>query len=308
MSINRDPSAYSRVKSIRYFSGPFLKRLITGNSVPTLSGYKITNRCNLKCVHCPYWKRNGDELDFGGVKKTPAALNGMGVRILIIEGGEPLLWRDGKKTIAHVIEEARKLFPSVCITTNGTLPFRELDLDRVWVSLDGTQKVHDSVRGQGVFSMVWENLEKEGRRNAYISFTISQLNREFVSDLITTLKGRVAGVTAQFYYPYSGLPDPLFVSPLERVPILDQLIQLKRDGYPVANSFSSLNDMKKTKWTCYDGLLANAEPDGRISCGCYLNNRGPSKCERCGFSAHNEISLAFRGNIESIVTGLKIFF
>ena len=52
------------VRSIRYFSGPFLKRLITGNPTPTLAGYKITHRCNLKCVHCPYWKRNGDELDF----------------------------------------------------------------------------------------------------------------------------------------------------------------------------------------------------------------------------------------------------
>ena len=102
---------------------------------------------------------------------------------------ESLLWRDGKKNIAHVIGEAGKLFPSVCVTTNGTLPFRELDLDRVWVSLDGTEKVHDSVRGEGVFSKVWGNLEKEGRRKAYISFTISQLNRECVSDLITMLKG-----------------------------------------------------------------------------------------------------------------------
>ncbi|MGC8658850.1 MAG: radical SAM protein [Desulfomonilaceae bacterium] len=296
------------VKSICYFSGPFLKRFITGKPVPTLSGYKITHRCNLKCVHCPYWKRDGDELDFEGVKKTLRALSDMGVKILIIEGGEPLLWRDGNKSIAHVLEESRKIFPSVSITTNGTLSFRQLELDRVWVSLDGTQKIHDSVRGQGVFSKVLENLEERGHCKAYISFTISQLNRRCVPDLLTMLRGKVAGVTVQFYYPYSGLPDPLFISPEERVSILDQLIQLKGDGYPVANSFSCLNDMKKTRWTCYDGLLANAEPDGRISHGCYLKNRGPSRCEICGFSAHNEISLAFQGNLESIMTGLKIFF
>lgn len=295
-------------KSVRHFAGPFLKRLITGNPGPTLSGYKITHRCNLKCVHCPYWKRTGYELDFGGVQKTLASLKDMGVKILIIEGGEPLLWRDGKKTIAHVIEDARKLFPSVCITTNGTLPFKELGLDRVWVSLDGTEKVHDKVRGKGVFAKVWENLEREGQCRAYISLTISQMNRGCVPDLLMALKGRVAGVTLQFYYPYSGLPDPLFVSPQERIPILDELIQLKRDGYPVANSYSSLNDLKKTRWTCYDGLLANAEPDGLISRGCYLQNRGPSECERCGFTAHNEISLAFNGNLESIMTGLRIFF
>ena len=98
----------------------------------------------------------------------------------------------------------------------------------------GRKEVHDSIRGEGVFSKDRENLEKRGCR-AYISFTISQLNRGCVSDLILALKGAVVGVTTQFYYPYSGLPDPLFISPLERVPILDQLIQLKQDGYPVAD-------------------------------------------------------------------------
>jgi Fe-coproporphyrin III synthase len=295
-------------KSLRHFTTPFLKRLITGRETPVLSGYKITHRCNLKCVHCPYWKRVGGESDFEGVKRTLGLLKDMGVKILILEGGEPLLWRDGARGIPDVIDHARRLFPSVCMTTNGTLPYGDLELDRVWVSLDGTGEIHDRVRGQGVFSKVWKNLETEGKLQSFISFTISRMNRDTVSDLLKKLKGRVAGVTVQFYYPYSGLPDPLFITAAQRVPILNELIQLKKDGYPVANSFSSLNDMKRSRWTCYDELLANAEPDGSVARGCYLKNRGPSVCEMCGFSAHNEISLAFDGNVESVMTGLKIFF
>lgn len=295
-------------RATRHFASPFLKRLITGAQTPTLSGYKITHRCNLKCVHCPYWKRDGRELDFEGVKNTLTALRATGVKILIIEGGEPLLWRDGKKSLAHVAEYAKKLFPSVCMTTNGTLPFKGFEFDRVWVSLDGTGEIHDSVRGSGVFSKVWENLETQGEGGAYISFTISRLNKTCAGELVRKLKGRVAGITIQFYYPYNGLPDALFIAPEQRVPILDELIELKRKGYPVANSFSSLKELKKARWTCFDGLLANAEPDGRVTKGCYLRNRGPSVCERCGFSAHNEISLAFSGNLESIMTGLRIFF
>jgi len=295
-------------KSLWRFTTPFLKHLITGRPTPTLSGYKITHRCNLKCLHCPYWKRVGGESDFEGVKRTLGLLRDMGVKILILEGGEPILWRDGARGIADVIDHARGLFPSVCMTTNGTLPYGDLALDRVWVSLDGTEEIHDRVRGHGVFSKVWKNLETEGKRNSFISFTISRMNRSTVSDLLRILKGRVAGVTVQFYYPYSGLPDPLFITAAERGPILDELMQLKKEGYPVANSFSSLTDMKKARWKCSDELLANAEPDGSVNRGCYLRNRGPSVCEMCGFSAHNEISLAFNGNIESIMTGMKIFF
>ncbi len=290
------------------FAAPFLKRAVLRTSVPVLAGFKITNRCNLRCHHCPYWKRSGPELDLNGVIQTLDRLRHMGGRILILEGGEPLLWRADGATIEDVISAARTRFRSVCITTNGTLRWGHPDLDRVWVSLDGTREVHDSLRGTGVFDKVWANLEAEGQGRAFISTTIGTHNVDSVPDMIVQLKSRVAGVTIQFYYPYDGLPDPLFISPADRAPVLDRMMQLKRDGYPVANSFASLEDMKREYWACDDKLLANAEPDGSIFHGCYLKNRAESNCARCGFSAHNEMTLAFNGGLESVATGMKIFF
>ena len=273
-----------------------------------LAGYKITHRCNLRCVHCPYWKRSGNEANFAGVLAALHRLKEMGVRILILEGGEPLLWRDGEKTLSHVVDTARKLFSSVCMTTNGTLPWRHLPLDRVWVSLDGPRAVHDAIRGQDIFDRVWRNLHEQGRGRAFVSTTVNTLNIASIPELVTMLRGVVEGVTIQFHYPYQGLPDPLFVSAVERSPILDELIRLKRQGYPVANSVRSLNELKQERWTCEDRLLANAEPDGSITQGCYLKNRGVADCSRCGFTAHNEMSLAFKGHVEAIRTGVRIFF
>jgi MoaA/NifB/PqqE/SkfB family radical SAM enzyme len=232
----------------------------------------------------------------------------MGVRILILEGGEPLLWRDNERSIRDVIAEARRLFPCVCMTTNGTLPWRDLPLDRVWVSLDGPAPVHDAIRGEGVFEQVWNNIKREGEGRTLISTTINTRNVSDIPDLLTMLKGLVEGVTIQFHYPYGGLPDPLFIPAVERRPILDELMRMKQLGYPVANSFGSLQDLKNERWTCEDRLLANAEPDGTILHGCYLKNRGVSECSYCGFTAHNEMSLAFRGGFQSILTGTKIFF
>ena len=41
----------------------------------------------------------------------------------------------------------------VCVVTNGTFPLKRFDdLYFYWVSLDGTEKVHDSIRGQGSYA------------------------------------------------------------------------------------------------------------------------------------------------------------
>lgn len=299
---------FAKIGNLVTFAGPFLAYNLAGRVRPVLAGYKITHRCNLTCRHCPYWRRTGPEQDFHGVARTLRKLKDIGVRIIVLEGGEPLLWRDGKKSIGHVLDEARKMFSSVCITTNGTLPWSGLPFDRVWVSLDGPKPIHDSIRGAGVFERVWNNLDTEGRRQAFISTTINTVNVNGIPDMMKTVAERTKGVTIQFHYPYHGLPDPLFLSPDDRASVLDSLIRLKREGYPVANSFASLQELKKELWTCEDKLLANAEPDGIVLHGCYLKNRGPSQCNYCGFSAHNEMSLAFRGGLESIMTGVRIFF
>ncbi|MDQ7781880.1 MAG: radical SAM protein [Desulfomonilaceae bacterium] len=297
-----------RVRKLGSFLVPFLAYHISGRISPVLAGYKITHKCNLRCEHCPYWRRSGPEQDFEGVILTLRRLSDLGVRILILEGGEPLLWRSGNRDLRDVVKAARRLFSSVCITTNGTLGWAKLDADRVWVSLDGPGDIHDAVRGEPIFDKVIRNLEREGRGRAFVSTTINTRNVGSIPDLIVMLKGLAAGITIQFHYPYNGLPDDLFVPPGKRASVLDELIRLKSRGYPVANSFNSLKELKQTPWTCEDRLLANVEPDGTILHGCYLKNRGPAVCSLCGFSAHNEMSLAFKGQWQSIAVGMKTFF
>ncbi len=291
------------------FVRPFMAYKVLGRVSPVLASYKITHKCNLKCRHCPYWQRPSRDQNFEGVVKTLQILRNAGVLILIIEGGEPLLWKDGARDIRDVVSTARKLFPSVCMTTNGTLPWGDLPLNRVWVSLDGPEEINDSLRGKGVFQAVFRNIGGGSHAHrVFVSTTISALNIHSIPHLISFLKGRIAGVTIQFYYPYRGLPDPLYVELGERGRLLDRLIEMKRQGYPIVNTETSLRELQRSRWLCEDRLLANADPDGNVSQGCYLKNRGPSVCELCGFAAHNEMTLAFHGNIASIRTGLATFF
>jgi len=55
-------------------------------------------------------------------------------------------------------------------------------------------------------------------------------------------------------------------------------------------------------------MIANIEPDGSFSQGCYLQNRttDDNPCKLCGFAAHTEISLAYQLHWSAIMAGKDI--
>jgi hypothetical protein len=54
-------------------------------------------------------------------------------------------------------------------------------------------------------------------------------------------------------------------------------------------------------------MIASVDPGGQVTQGCYVKGRGKVACERCGFSAHAEMSLACDGVPGSILAGHRIF-
>lgn len=276
-----------------------------GDKRPLLGGVKLTHRCNLSCIHCPFRKREAASLSFAQVVASLRTLHQWGVRIVILEGGEPFLWRDGDYDIKSVVAEARKLFFSVGVTTNGTWPI-DVDSDIVWVSIDGLQPTHDRIRGES-FERVMGNIDSSSHPRIYAHITINSLNWAEIPDLVHLLASKVKGITVQFHYPFQELGRELLLSPANREDVLDVLIGLKREGLPIANSYASLEALKGNNWRCRPWMIASVDPDGRLTHGCYLKGRGQISCASCGFSAHTEISLAYGGAVESILVGLRTF-
>lgn len=230
-----------------------------------------------------------------------------GVRILIIEGGEPFLWRDGPHDLRDVVREARKLFFSVGVTTNGTFPI-EVDADTVWVSIDGLKETHNRIRSES-FDRAITNIEASSHPKIYAHVTINALNWQEIPELIEFLSPKVKGITIQFHYPYEGdaADDELLLPFNYRREVLDKLIGLKKQGLPVADSYSCLKALKDNRWKCQPWMIASVDPDGNMTRGCYVKDRGPISCEHCGFAAHTEISLAYNWSLEAILVGRKIF-
>ncbi|MDO9086106.1 MAG: hypothetical protein Q7U53_07865 [Anaerolineaceae bacterium] len=273
---------------------------------PLLASFKLTYRCNLTCQQCPFYSMQSEELRFEQVQEILNRLYQRGNRLLVLEGGEPMLWKDGKSTIHDVVAAARKRFFSVGMTTNGTLPL-DVAVDTLWVSLDGLRTTHNALRGAPIFDQVMKNITASRHPRLFAHITINSVNASEIPALIQFLQNKVRGMTVQFYYPYNQ-QDALFLDFERREILLSEIISMKREGYPILNSFAALKALKRNTWRCDDRLVDNANPDGSINQGCYLKNRADIDCEKCGFSPHTEISLACQANLQSILAGHKIFF
>lgn len=142
---------------------------------------QVTQRCNLRCEYCIYSghydTRTHSELDmdFETAKKSidlylnaSSEINELTVAFY---GGEPLLNIELIKQCVEYIKEktiGRSIVFST--TTNGTLlneqnvSFLEKYNFNVMISLDGSQKEHDTYRkfrnGKGSFGVIQENLRK----------------------------------------------------------------------------------------------------------------------------------------------------
>lgn len=142
---------------------------------------QVTQRCNLRCEYCIYSgnydTRTHSELDMGFDTAKKAidlylnASNELDELTVAFYGGEPLLNIELIRQCVNYIHErtrGRKVVFSV--TTNGTLlnekivSFLEEHKFNVMISLDGSQKEHDTYRkfqnGRGSFGVIQKNLRR----------------------------------------------------------------------------------------------------------------------------------------------------
>ncbi len=110
----------------------------------------ITERCNLKCVHCYEGNnRSSSELGTKEAMKVIDKLYDAGRPLTFISGGEPLLRGD----IYDILSRFKELGFRIILSTNGTLMDRAaeklslLEVDNVAIPLYGPQEFHDSFAG-----------------------------------------------------------------------------------------------------------------------------------------------------------------
>lgn len=289
--------------------GFFFKRKVLGRRIPLLASFKLSYRCNLSCLACPFHRRAQEEnaqMTWETAIKSLDDIKRRGTQIVVFEGGEPFLWEDGGRDLHDLVAYAKQRFLRVAVTTNGTFPLN-VAADAIWVSMDGLKETHNRLRSQS-FAPVLANLNATAHPRVMVHFTMHRENWQELHPLAALLKKipSVKGMTVQLFYPYDQGESSLALLPQERRLALENAIRLKKT-FPLINSEKALRGMIDNAWFCQDDLLINVDPDGTITQGCYVKSRGEVRCRECGFAPVAEASQALNLCPASLLAGWRAY-
>jgi MoaA/NifB/PqqE/SkfB family radical SAM enzyme len=168
--------------------------------MPTTCNYYVTLRCNQRCVFCNIPHTNDGSPSREPKMEQIAAnlrdLKRLGVAIVDVTGGEPLLFRH----LVPMLAMAKKLRLLTTVTTNGMLyPRFARDLlgkvDALLFSIDSTDPAeHDRIRAVKSFHLALEALAtaRSLRQPLYISHVVTNESFAHLDEMVRFAKDQQA--------------------------------------------------------------------------------------------------------------------
>lgn len=151
---------------------------------------ELTRGCNLRCKHC--LNNSGEvmpnQLNEKEFEDLIIELSKAGIQEIRLTGGEPLLY----KNIYKLIELCTENGICTSLGTNGTLvtdevakKLKKAGLKKVVVSIDGTEDMHNQIRGKGNYKKSMEGLKflKNAGIDVRVNAVIMKSNMEDVINL-----------------------------------------------------------------------------------------------------------------------------
>jgi len=284
MKIQRDWLQWDR---LRFYTSFVWRFVVLRKSEPLIYGIAVTDRCNLACRGCRVSNTGRPAMTWECLAEAMQNAWHRGFRELYFGGGEPMLWRDGERTLGSAIIEAKRIgFFHVHVYTNGTLGL-DTPADLVWVSMDGLSGTFERRRGDHFYQV--EEAVRQGRHpKVAVIYVIDRNTADGIEPFLGWVhetKFPVIGVMFYFHTPYYGR-DELFLTAEERAPIIDRLLGCIKARLPVINSRAGLLALKSGDWPRRLAVAYVMDIDGESVC-CRASD---DICMDCGYAACTELT------------------
>jgi len=239
---------------------------------PLYVGLSVGTICNLRCQQCGLWRVPTTPTKYLTTKQVKMILiqlrQWLGPFRLTFTGAEPFLRKDLFRIISFAFENDIETI----LTTNGCLIEHKIawkivnsGLAVLAVSLDGVKKeTHDFLRGKkGVYQKVIKSLDllTEARKTKktpriYLNTVIMENNLGELTSLVRLAKRKkIDGIRFEAleskylfgneeYSPVWFKKNPLWPGNENKTKkVFDKLIKMKKNGFPIKNSFVELEDL-----------------------------------------------------------------
>jgi 12,18-didecarboxysiroheme deacetylase len=203
--------------------------------------WNMTQRCNLKCVHC--YARSEDisydnELTHDQAIAMMDDLANFGVPVLLFSGGEPLVHPRLVEYAQYAVSKGMR----AVISTNGTLitrekarTLKEIGLSYVGISLDGLASTHDKFRGvPGSFKRAMAAIDhcQAAGIKVGLRFTINKRNVQDIPGIFDLLEEKNIPRACFYHLVYSGRGSEIAKEDLnheETRQVLDLIMERTKD-------------------------------------------------------------------------------
>jgi MoaA/NifB/PqqE/SkfB family radical SAM enzyme len=277
-----------------------LKAGLLKHKTPLIVSWAVTYRCNGTCAYCSLPGTSSEEAGTAQALALIGELARLGTRVLVFTGGEPLLRDD----IGDLLREAKRRGLTTGLNTNGSLVAPRLaelsGVDKVTLSLDGPQPVHDAVRGASAYGNVMRAAAALAAASVKFDFccVLTGKNGGAIEYLARLAAEHKAGI---FFQPASrgrlgsGKPNELSPDRGDVLAALKAIKRLKQTNKHILNSDAALDYL--LSWpqgrpvTCGGALLScRIEPNGDVGyCG----------RETFGYERLNAFRVGFRKAFEA---------
>jgi MoaA/NifB/PqqE/SkfB family radical SAM enzyme len=159
-----------------------------GIQVPPMMIVSITNRCNLHCQGC-YHQAIRDvtkpEMSEGKLRSLISEARDLGVAMIVLAGGEPLVRRDILDITRDFPEIIFLMFTNGLLITDEMISRFKLQKNIVpLISMEGYSEDTDERRGTGVYSKLKNIIEKLRKQDIFFgtSLTLTRSNFKTITD------------------------------------------------------------------------------------------------------------------------------
>jgi MoaA/NifB/PqqE/SkfB family radical SAM enzyme len=243
---------------------------------------------------CPFWKRYSPDSSIDQEKAILRQVYNSGACGLAFEGGEPLL----RKDLAEILAFSYSLPLHTSLITNGTLLKTRIDEISpyingvVYVSLDGLEETHDTIRGVGgCFKKAVQGITAAAPKvPVTINTTMMSENLHEIEGMVKLAKELDVRISVAVAHEYCNatMSTPAAKEVRE---VAGKLVDMKKKGYPLVNSISYFKVIAKEKnWKCKPWAMINVGPDGKLVLPCYVRNEYATSISVLGTSIKTAIS------------------
>jgi len=278
INIHRNKKPDKGKRKLKKVSLPFLYGYLSSrymnNNYPLWIDFRVTSRCNLRCIYCDIPNQKLDEMSFPEIKTV---LNKIDTKsFILLTGGEPLVRKDIGEIIDYIVFNTGH---TVILNTNLLLLKEMYDkvknCDGFYFSLDGTKDTHEKNKGKGTWNKVIDSLELlNSEKRGKISMTVITSNTT-LEDIKTVLYfSKKYNILPAFqlvrHYEKSGKSKSFSPEKENAFKILDYLINQRKKGFIMMNSVKGLIAQKKIledtlNTPCFSGrLFVTIDSDGVV--------------------------------------------